>query len=578
MKAKRHAQVALTLLLLLGPKAALRSAEPARPLRIYRPTVKLADIYSYHPAAKPALKYNHDVDIVKFKGRFFAAWNANESHGEDVPGQFNYLSTSDDFEHWSPPVRLFTRDAGAENPVETDNQWQPIFINYRDETLFCAWCDYNARKTYVATSTDGLRWRNRQVPTAPPALAGRVVGFPTNHGLLTSKGVMMFPCSLPMAEPKVIVGHTRYAGVLLSADGGETWQWSEPIEALTWSKIGENPAEFGGERVAIWEPMLFEQGDGRIGLLIRNSTAQDNPERAEKPHRMLLYATSSDHGRTWTKARTVEVDTICSRNYTVSGVGTRDSLLMVMNDNHVRVPERISRDRYFLSLYCSPVCDPDLLLPGPVIQPEGGTAYYPNGFIADGKLYVAYTYPRGIHSSVVEPLPDFTRPFLLPRGGRSGLTIENRIARFGQKQTSLGLVLTEKLTRQPRLRLEFDVNVHRYDGTAWPVLTLGGKTRRRSALRAIYSEQKKADLFQVRLHGNTWADVAPFKMKTWNHVEVELTEEGFSVSVNRSPAESFPMPLLRKICFGGLYVPPEWPMGMRWNSDVRLKLDSIRVE
>ena len=86
------------------------------------------------------------MDIVKFKGKFFAAWNANEATGEDVPGQFNFLSVSDDFEHWSAPVRLFTRDAAAENPVETDNQWQPIFINWRDETLFCAWCDYNARK------------------------------------------------------------------------------------------------------------------------------------------------------------------------------------------------------------------------------------------------------------------------------------------------------------------------------------------------------------------------------------------------------------------------------------------------
>ena len=159
---------------------------------------------------------------------------------------------------------------------------------------------------------------------------------------------MMFPCSLSEVEEKCKPGHTRYAGVLLSSDGGKTWTWSEPIGALPWSKIGEKPAEFGGELVTIWEPMLFEQADGKIGLLIRNSTAQDNPERAEKPHRMLLYATSSDHGRTWTKARTVEVDTICSRNYAVSGVGTRDSLLMVMNDNHVRVPERISHDRYFL--------------------------------------------------------------------------------------------------------------------------------------------------------------------------------------------------------------------------------------
>ena len=200
---------------------------------------------------------------------------------------------------------------------------------------------------------------------------------------------------------------------------------------------------------------------------------------------MLLYCTSSDDGRTWTKARPVEVDTICSRNYAVSGVGTRDSLLMVMNDNHVRVPERISHDRYFLSLYCSPVCDPDLLLPGPVVQPQGGTAFYPNGFVDNGKLYVAYTYPAGIHSSVIEPLPDFTRPFLLPREGRSGLKIENGIAHFGQRQSSLGLVLTEKLTRQPTLRLAFDVNVNRYTGGDWPVLTLGGKTRSGTVIRGF---------------------------------------------------------------------------------------------
>ena len=195
---------------------------------------------------------------------------------------------------------------------------------------------------------------------------------------------MMFPCSLAEVEEKCKPGHTRYAGVLLSSDGGKTWAWSEPIEALPWSRLGEQPDEFGGELVTIWEPMLFEQGDGKIGLLIRNSTAQDNPERAEKPHRMLLYATSSDHGRTWTKARSVELDTICSRNYAVAGVGTPDSLIMVMNDNHVQVPKRIPGDRYFLSLFCAPVCEPDLLLPGPVIQPQGGTAYYPNGFV-DGR-------------------------------------------------------------------------------------------------------------------------------------------------------------------------------------------------
>ena len=548
-------------------------------LAVYQPTVKLNDIYFLHPSAKPALRYNHDVDIVKFKDRFFAAWNANAKGAEGVPGQFNFLNVSDDFEHWSTPVRLFCKEGGCENPVETDNQWQPDFINWRDETLFCAWCDYNTRRTFIATSSDGLRWRNHEVPTAPPALAGKVVGFPTNHGLITRKNVMLFPCSLPFIEAKNYqVGDTRYAGVLRSEDGGKTWTWSEPIEAISWKQAGENPADFGGDLITLWEPMLFEQADGKIGLLIRNSTAQEHAERAEKPHRMLLCATSSDEGRTWTKARTVEVDTICSRNYAIAGASSPDSLLMVMNDNNVRVPERISHDRYFLSLYCAPVCDPDLLLPGPLVQPAGGTAFYPNGFVEDGKLHVAYTYPPGIQSSVITPLPDFSKPFLMPRGGRPGLRLEKDVACFGQRQSSLGLVLTEKLTRQPKLRMEFDVNVNRYAGGDWPILTLGGKTRSGTVVRAIYSEQLKADVFQVATGGNKWADLAPFKMKAWNHFEIELSQTGFSIKVNQAPLQTFEKSLLRKICFGGLYVPPEWPMGMSRASDVRLRLDTIVVE
>jgi len=546
-----------------------------RNLKLYRPTVTTNDIYFYHPATEPALQYNHDVDIVKFKGRFFAAWNANAKPAEGVPGQYNFLSVSDDFRRWSRPVRLFYKEGGCENPVETDNQWQPIFVNDRDETLYCAWCDYNARRTFVASSRDGLKWRNHEVPTAPPTLEGKVVGFPTNHGLVTRKGVLMLPCSLPFT-PKFLVGETRYAAVLRSEDHGRSWQWSRPVEAAKWSEMGEKPQEFGGETVAIWEPMLFEQADGRIGLLIRNSTAQENAEIPEKPYRMLLYATSSDEGRTWTKARSVDVDTICSRNYAVAGVGGRDGLLMVMNDNHVRIPQRISHDRYFLSLFCAPVCNPDLLLPGPLVQPEGGVAFYPNGFVDHGKLYVAYTYPRGIHSSVIEPLPDFSEPFLLPRGGRPGLRIDGRTAILGMRQTSLGLVLNEALTLADEVRLEFSVNVVRYPGQEFPLLTLGGRTRSGATLRAVYSPGAKSDVFLLR-YGAKSVELAPLTMRTWNKIALVLRPKEFSVAVNDGKPATFTHPLLRKICFGGLYDRPEWPMGMSRSDDIRIDLDSIVV-
>ena len=570
--------LALSTFLIAGCASPTSSESTRAQLPVYSPTVTFSDIYFPHPGKQPILKYNHDVDIVKFKGRFFAAWNANATPAEGVPGQYNYLSVSDDFMTWSTPYRLFYKEGGCENPIETDNQWQPDFINYKDTTLLCAWCDFNARRTFIATSSDGLRWRNNEVPTAPAALAGKVVGFPTNHGLLTRNGVMMFPCSLTPAQKQFSVGNTLYAGVLISADGGQSWQWSEPIEALPWSKIGEKPEEFGGESVALWEPMLFEQADGSIGLLIRNSTAQEAHERLEKPHRMLLYSFSKDGGHSWTQARTVELDTICSRNYAVAGATTPDSLFMVMNDNHVRIPERISHDRYFLSLFCSPVCDPDLLLPGPVVQPQGGTAFYPNGFVDDGKLYIAYTYPNEIHSSVISPLPDFSKPFLMPREGRPGLRIEKDMATFGQRQSSLGLVLTEELTRAPRLRLAFDLNINRYQGGDWPVLTLGGKVKQGTCVRALYSEQRKSDVFQVATGGGKWADLATFKMKTWNHFEVELTQKGLSIKVNDEPAQAVEKTILRKICFGGLYVAPPWPMGITRASDIRLKLDTLVIE
>lgn len=558
------------------PAAALpfaRAAAPARArLKLYQPTVKTADIYFAHPGAQPYLKYNHDVDIVRFKGRYIAAWNANTASGEHVPGQYNYLSVSSDFERWTRPVRLFTSEGGSVNPIEDDNQWQPSFINYHDRILYSAWCTFTGGRTFVSQSADGVKWVNKEVPAAPPGLEGKVVGFPTTHGLLTSKDVLMFPCSLPYLG-KFIVGSTRYAAMLMSRDGGKNWEWSEPIEAASWSEVGENPAEFGGETIYLWEPSVYELPDGRFGLLIRNSTAQDAPERAEKPHRMILAASSGD-GRRWTKARPIEVDSICSRMLALSGARTPDDLLMVMNDWHVRVPQRISFDRYFLALYCAPVCEPDLLLPGPVVQPEGGTAFYPNGFTHDGRLHLAYTYPAGIHASVVDPLPDFSEPFLLPRGSRSGFSVEGRIARLGQRYTSLGLVLTAALTRAPELRLSFEMNVSRYNGGPFPILTLGGKTRNGTAIRAISTGGP--DEFQIR-KGDRWERLAGFRMKEWNRFDVRLGREDFAVAWNGGPPAQFQVPLLRKVSFGGLYEAPEWPMGMSRASGILLNLDSIAI-
>ncbi len=561
----------------------------ANGIPVYRPEVKTSPIYVPRAGSKPCLKYNHDVDVVKFKGRYIASWNANEANAEDVPGQYNFLSISSDFENWSVPVKLFSSEAGCENPVDSDNQWQPSFVNWHDETLFCAWCDFCARKTFVASSSDGIHWKNVEIPTAPKELEGRAVGFPTNHGLLTSKGVMAFPCSLPFAEAlngerngreqgRCVVGQTRYAGMILSFDGGKSWEWSKPSEAVTWSELGEKPDLPGGNILTLWEPGIYEEPSGRLGMLIRNVSNQDTPERDQfmKPHHMILHSTSDDQGRTWTRAVPIEVDSIISRNYPVAGAGSPDSLMMVMNDWNVNVPQRISHDRFFLSLFCSPVCDPNLLLPGPVVQPEGGTAYYPNGFVEGSKMYLGFTYPGGIMGSVVEALPDYSKPFLLPAGGRAGLRIDGRVAHLTHKRASLGLVLTKELVESKSLKLSFKFKFQCRREGSFPVIALGGKTRSGASICAQYDEATGRDVLLLKSCSGESVELGEFKQREWLDLSISMDKVSVKISFGGKES-SMKVSLLRKLCFGGLYEAPEWPMGMARAEDLLIDLDSIKI-
>jgi len=559
-------------------------------LKVYAPKVRCSPIYVPRPGSKPCLKYNHDVDIVKFKGRFIASWNANEAGAEDVPGQYNFLSVSDDFETWSSPVKLFSREGGCENPVESDNQWQPIFVNFHDETLFCAWCDFMAAKTFVASSADGVHWKNQEIPAAPPSLLGKAVGFPTNHGILTKKGTIVFPCSIPFREAlggdsngretgRCVVGQTRYAGMILSFDGGKSWEWSEPAEAVSWSDVGERQDLPGGNILTIWEPGIYEEPSGRLGMLVRNVSNQDTPARDQymKPHHMILHSTSDDQGRSWTKAHPIEVDSIISRNFPVAGAGSPDSLLMVMNDWHVNVPKRISHDRFFLSLFCAPVCDPDLLLPGPLAQPASGMGYYPNGFVDGSSLYLGYTYPGGIMGAKFDETPDFSKPFLLPAGGRAGLEIDGRVAHLTQKRSSLGLVLDKSLTEAGSLKLSFKFKVVCRREGSFALLTLGGKTRNGAMVSASYDEASGKDKLLLKGVSGESVELGEIEQRKW--LELALVLKKGSIEASFGGQRFFLKEgVLRKLCFGGLYEAPEWPMGLFQAEDVAIDLDSIGLE
>ena len=113
----------LAMVLALGIARAEEAKEHGYSL--YQPTVRHVVIHE-GKLAPGHYGYNHMASVEFFNGRFYAAWGGNAGTIlEGKPGQVILLSTSEDFEHWTPPVN-FVGD-GAENPlVDLEGvQWQP---------------------------------------------------------------------------------------------------------------------------------------------------------------------------------------------------------------------------------------------------------------------------------------------------------------------------------------------------------------------------------------------------------------------------------------------------------------------
>lgn len=564
-----------------------KAEQSGPPLEVYQPEVVTGLIYAAD-SSPDSPRYNHCADIVRFQGKFFALWMGNTEKGEAKPGQSIYVSVSDDFKSWSRPTRPFTVELGTCPASDTEAgliQWQPALVNYRDEILYCAWSLFESGRTFISSTTDGIHWTTREIPNAPTSLQGKVTGFPCGHGLVTSRGLILIPCALPPLvtpkRPRLSIKNP-YQAVLRSSDGGRNWEWSEPIEGSTWTAVGDNPLRYGGdETIYHWEFSLFEQEKGEIGYLARNTSRMPNPQM---DYPTILTGTSADGGRTWSKAVPVDIDSVSARPFASSG-NTQNSLLLVANDWVRSVPEPSWKTRYNLSLFVSPSGHPDLLLPGPLLQPAGGRlACYPNGFIHENALFTVYTYDYNaygyaeIRTALVKPLPDFKRPFLLPRGGRIGLVIKEKEARFDQPEATLGLVLTEVLKAQSKLGLAFTCQINPCGGREVPVLTLGGKSRAGVVIRARTDASGKRNVFEMREAGaSDWKELAPFEWGKENHFTIRLDEGECSISVNGISPIRLSQKIWRKIAFGGLYSPPIWPRPSGGTAGMIIPLDSIRV-
>ena len=536
---------------------------------IYIPKITHAPVYFPRNGTAPYLRYNHCADTVRFRGRFLTAWNANRTGREGVTGQYNFLSFSNDFIRWTPPTKLFSGEL-CDPPIRSDLQWQPSFLCDRDETLFCAWCDTGTGQTFIASTTDGIHWKNRAIPPHPFfSKTDDVIAFPTNHGLAAQDGSLYFPISFRTPNYE----DSRYAGVLISRDRGKNWFWSKPAEAISWQEMGISPDATLMEHPSLWEPMVYEYDAFSLGLLVRNNTDTRKHPAVQTEH-LLLFSRSFDRGKSWTPCRPVELETVVSRCYAVC---SGSNFLMVMNDWIRGIPDHIPGDRLNLALFCGSSRDPDLLLPGPVIQPQGGRAFYPNGFTFDGKLYVVYTYPDCIGATIVHELPDGTHPYLLPRGSRDGLRIDSEAIVLLQPEATIGLVLPESMFREELFSLEFDLYSEVRSESDFPILSLGGKTREGARLLLRFDVNSEQDILIFAAADGTEIPVGSVPFRSPVRLRLNIYRDRLEV-INGEVKIQYPGHILRKIAFGGLYVPPEYPFRRRAVCDViRIPRDSIRA-
>jgi hypothetical protein len=215
------------------------------------------------------------------------------------------------------------------------------------------------------------------------------------------------------------------------------------------------------------------------------------------------------------------------------------------------------------------VCDPDLLIPGPVIQQRGTTGHYPNGEINNGEMIISYSYgvkPRAIYASRVKGLPDFKTPFFLQRESRPAVVINDKtqVAYFPETFSSLGLVLTKELTEQKQLALEFAVKLMTvpsfYPGQSndeavngMTLLTIGAVDHHNTQIRV----SRPLPPYHIEvLKGDKWVKLTEVGLHETIRFGVSMSDTDYSIRLNDGKPLTLPGKLMRKINFGGFYTDP----------------------
>lgn len=317
---------------------------------------------------------------------------------EPSPGNYTGITRStDEGRTWSP---LKMVDLGVPREGKTQGQGPTELMIYKgNATLFFSTHSQTWGrdwKSWMIHSSDSCKTWSKQ--EAVPGRLGNF-SFMRNH-IVTKDGRILVPFQhyngpgpdVPPPAPEEKPWHKTLAhyvsnprnGVLMSADGGKTWQECGDIRLTT------------DDRYHGWaENNIAELADGRIAMIIRG----------DRLGGVLYYAESKDGGKTWPEYA-VKTD--------IPNPGSKATLYPLGGDTVAMLHNPNPKARSPLALWISF----DGLKTWPyqrVLVPEStdgpkGKLNYPDGFVSEDKQWLHFAYDDNRHRAVVysaklPPLP-----------------------------------------------------------------------------------------------------------------------------------------------------------------------------
>lgn len=494
--------------------------------------------------------YNHDSALARYRGVWYAMWNANDKKAitlpspaaiEGVTGQVIVMATSTNFRSWSEPVEVFVDPEYTKNPVTRDadaRQWQPGMIVVGRE-LWVFWTQNHGETsgTYLSKlKGHNAKWETERLdlPQIPRGYA-----FVSVNPIELRSGRIMLPVT-PFTSP-------RSNAVIYTDDRGKTWNVSEYVEPP--------------RNVELWEPVVVEdpKKDNTVYMYMRNRNEEDHGS-----DRMFLFSESTDGGRTWSDPEFMPLEVVSSRAHALT-VGGR--VMVVHNDfengkagrpgreqrdgrttdvvspDHKRFPDN---DRVNLALFMSREGTPGTFLPGPGISGELRGVAYPQMEMLRDRLYVIHSLngSRSIGGIIVDPVvPDSNKYLLYPRTSvvidekndklsTYSALVKNRNTRRVEQQASVSIETDQvnyKNNQALELQFSFDSRNRVLKGSdeRMALLTIGGPDD--YGVLEIGRPGYEEDIVFAR--GDDVTPITPYIPDEWQDVEVRLHADGVTFTI-----------------------------------------------